>query len=135
MATANAQPYGVLLPITLGPQGYFNQSYNIVDQIRTNMTMLLKTKKGERRMNTNFGSGLWNVLFEQNNENIVQIIESTIRKDVAAFMSYVNIESIEVDRSSDSSQHKINVSVSYTVPSIGLTNEQVLIVEMNTNNI
>lgn len=135
MATANAQPYGVLLPITLGPQGYFNQSYNIVDQIKTNMTMLLKTKKGERRMNTNFGSGLWNILFEQNNENIVQIIESTIRKDVATYMSYVNIESIDIDRNSDSSQHRINVSVSYTVPSVGLTNEQVLIVEMNTNNI
>ena len=135
MATANAQPYGILLPITLGPQGYFNQSYNITDQIRANITMLLKTRKGERRMNTNFGSGLWNVLFDQNTEDISQIVESVIRKDVAAYMNYVNIQSVDVDRDSDNSQHRINVSVTYTVPSIGLTNEQILKVEMNTNNI
>lgn len=86
-------------------------------------------------MNPEFGSGLWNVLFENNVENIGQIIESTIRKDISRWMNYVNVESVDVDRDSDSSQHRINVSVVYTVPIVGITNEQTLQVDMNTTNV
>jgi phage baseplate assembly protein W len=135
MATQNAQPYGITLPITHGPSGYFNQSYSVGEQIKSNLNLLLRTKKGERRMNPDFGSGLWNVLFENNVEEIGQIVESTIRKDISRWMNYVNVESVDVDRTSDSSQHRINVSVVYTVPVVGITNEQVLQVDMNTTNV
>ena len=50
-------------------------------------------------------------------------------------MNYVNVESVDVDRTSDSSQHRINVSVVYTVPIVGITNEQTLQVDMNTTNV
>lgn len=86
-------------------------------------------------MNPEFGSGLWNVLFEQNVESIIPIIESTIRKDITKWMSYVNVKSVDVDRTSDSSQHMIHVSVKYTVPAVGITNEQTLQVDMNTTNV
>lgn len=134
MATS-AQPYGIVLPIAHGPQGYFNQSYSITEQVKSNLSMLLRTKKGERRMNPEFGTGLWSVLFEQNVENISQIIESVIRKDVGRWMSYITIQSVDVDTTSDTTQHKINVSVTYTVPSVGITNSQVLEVSMNTSTV
>lgn len=135
MATTNAQPYGIVLPIARGPSGYFNQSFSAGEQVKSNLNLLLRTKKGERRMNPDFGSGLWSVLFENNVENISQVIESTIRKDITRWMSYVNVKSVDVDRTSDSSQHRINVSVVYTVPAIGITNEQTLQVDMNTTNV
>lgn len=134
MATPT-QTYGIVLPIAHGPQGYFNQSFSIVDQVNSNLNMLLRTKKGERRMNPDFGSGLWNVLFEQNTDDISPIIDSIIRKDISKWMSYVNVESVNIDTATDSSQHRINVSITYTVPSIGITAEQTLQVAMNTNNI
>lgn len=135
MAIQSPQPYGIVLPISHGTQGYFNQSYTIDEQIRTNLNLLLRTKKGERRMNPEFGSGLWNILFEQNTEDIVGIIDSAIRKDISRWMSYVDVQSIEIDRDSDASQHRLNVSVVYTVPSVGITNEQTLNVEMNTTRV
>lgn len=135
MATQNAQPYGITLPITHGPQGYFNQSFSVGDQVKSNLNLLLRTKKGERRMNPEFGSGLWSILFEQNTENIKPIIDSTIRKDISKWMNYVNVQSIDIDTESDITQHRINVSVIYTVPVVGITKEQTLQVAMNTTNI
>jgi phage baseplate assembly protein W len=134
MAT-NAKPYGIVLPIARGNQGYFAQSFSISEQIKSNLNLLLRTKKGERRMNPEFGSGLWNVLFEQNTENLVTIVEDTIRKDITNWMRFVNVESVDVDNTSDSSKHLIHVTVRYTVPSVGITNEQVLQVDMNTTNV
>lgn len=134
MATT-PQPYGILLPIQRGPNGYFNQSRSITEQIKSNLNLLLRTKKGERRMNPDFGSGLWSVLFEQNNESIKPIIESTIRSDIGKWMPYVNVTSVTIDDTADATQHRLNVSLSFTVPSIGLSQEQILQVSMNTPNV
>jgi phage baseplate assembly protein W len=134
MATA-AQTYGIVLPIAHGPHGYFNQSRSVFEQVKTNINMLLRTKRGERRMNPDFGSGMWSILFEQNTDNIKIIIENTIRKDIGRWMPYVNVESVNVDNTSDSTQHRINVSVTFTVPSSGVFEQQTLQVAMNTTNV
>lgn len=134
MAT-KPKPYGIVLPIARGEQGYFAQSFGIEEQIKTNLNMLLRTKKGERRMNPNFGSGLWNILFEQNTENITTIVEDVIRKDITRWMQYVNVSSVDIDNQSDASKHSLHVTVTYTVPSIGITNEQILQVSMNTTRV
>ena len=131
MATST-QTYGITLPITHGPQGYFNQSYTMLDQVKSNLILLLQTKKGERRMNPEFGSGLWNVLFENIGDNLTPIIDSTIRKDIARWMGYVSVQSVEVSNS-QSNQHQLDVAVKFTVPSIGVNTEQTLQVGMNTN--
>jgi phage baseplate assembly protein W len=134
MATMT-QTYGVVLPITHGPQGYFNQSYSMLEQVRSNLNLLLKTKKGERRMNPDFGSGLWNVLFENITDDMTPIIDSTIRRDIAKWMSYVSVKSISVENNKDGNYNRLDVSVVFTVPSVGIFEEQTLQVGMNTNNI
>jgi len=136
MATI-AQPYGIILPITNGPQGYFNQSYSILEQIKSNLNLLLRTKKGERRMNPEFGSGLWTVLFENYTDDISALIENIIKKDIVRWMSYINVDSVQVSTNDteNSDKHTIYVKVLYTVPSIGVTDPQILEVSMNTTNI
>ena len=134
MATA-IQTYGIVLPITHGPQGYFNQSYSVIEQVKSNLNLLLKTKKGERRMNPDFGSGLWNVLFENITDDMTPIIDSTIRRDIAKWMSYVNVQSVSVLNNKDNNYNRLDVSVVFTVPSIGVFEQQTLQVGMNTNNI
>lgn len=132
MATPT-QTYGIMLPITHGPQGYFNQSYTMLDQVKSNLILLLQTKKGERRMNPEFGSGLWSVLFESISDNMSMIIESTIRKDIARCMAYVVVQTVNVTTDQNNA-NRLDVSVDFTVPSIGVTQSQTLQVAMNTNN-
>lgn len=135
--TTPTQTYGIILPIAHGPHGYFNQSYTIMDQVKSNLNLLLRTKKGERRMNPDFGSGLWSVVFENWNDDMTQLVETTIRNDISKWMSYVNILSIEVssDTTQEYGKNKINVSVSFNVPSIGVTDVQLAEVIMNTSNL
>ena len=130
MATSQ-QPIGITLPVAHGPAGYFNQSFNMIDQIKSNIIMLLKTKKGERRMNPNFGSGLWDVLFEFNDDNLGQIVESTVRRDVERWLPYVSITNIKVKNgTNERNQYAVGVSVSFVSNSAGITTPQTLDVMM-----
>jgi phage baseplate assembly protein W len=131
MATTLLQPFGITLPITRGEQGYFNQSFTLIDQIKSNLKLLLQTKKGERRMNPEFGSGLWNILFESNTEEFKTIIESTIRKDIETWMRYVNVQKITIEDNA-ANPNRIDVAVVFTVPSAGITQSQSLEVSMNS---
>ena len=125
--SVNSQPIGILLPVKHGQAGYFNQSFNMIDQIKSNILMLLKTKKGERRMNPNFGSGLWNVLFEFGDDNLTQIVESTVRRDVERWLPYVTITNVTIKNGNqEREQHAVGVSVSFTVNSVGITSPQTL---------
>lgn len=131
------QTFGITLPIAHGPQGYFNQSYSVAEQVKSNINLLLRTKKGERRMNPEFGSGLWNVLFENYTDDISNIVESVIRSDIKRWMSYIDIQSIQVNTENTEykDKYKVGVRVTFTVPSVGITQSQTLEVAMNTNNI
>ena len=135
MATL-AQTFGIVLPIAHGPEGFFNQSHDAAEQIKSNIMMLLLTKKGERRMNPEFGSSLWSVLFE-NVDNIVPLIESTIRKDITRWMNYVNISSINVDTNPKEipNNHSIKVKVEFTVPSLGINRIQAVDVALKAGKI
>jgi phage baseplate assembly protein W len=135
MATS-AQPIGIVFPITHGPSGYFNQSYDIIEQVKANITMLLKTKKGERRMSPDFGSGLWSILFEMNDENLAQIAESTIRRDVERWLPYVNIESVLVrNGTTERNQYAMGVSVKFTLNSAGISTPQTLELSVQQGNL
>lgn len=136
MATPT-QTYGIVLPIAHGPQGFFNQSYSVVDQVKSNMNVLLRTRKGERRMNPEFGSGLWSILFENYTDDITPLIENTIRKDIGRWMNYVNVSQIQVntDDTEYRSKYKVGVKILFTVPSAGITQTQTLETAINTGNI
>lgn len=132
-----SQSYGVVLPIAHGPLGFFNSSYTLADQIKTNINMLLKTKKGERRMNPEFGSGLWSLVFENYNSDISPLIKNTIQKDLSRWMSYVKIEDIQVytDNTENKNKNKIGIKMVFTVPTAGITRSQTVQLAISSGNI
>ena len=126
MATT-AQPLGILLPVERGAAGYFNQSFDVISQVKSNLVMLFNTKKGERRINPNFGSDLWNVVFEFNDDNVGQIVESTVKRDIAAWMPYVNVQQVTTTNGTDErNTYQVKVSIVFTVPSAGINTLQSL---------
>ena len=106
-------PIGLTLPLQIGRNGYFEQSYDTLTQVKANITNLLRTKKGERRMNPNFGSSLQEYLFEQNLQNLQDspdIIKQIITDEINNYISGVTINKIDIGISN---QEKNDLTDSY----------------------
>jgi hypothetical protein len=112
--TYNDYAIGISLPIQIGNTA-FNQTFTTKEQLRSNIKNLLQTKRGERLMQPEFGSGLDEILFEQIDDDTKIQIEDTITSTIDKWLPYVDIEEIIVDindRLKDS--NTVNISLSFT---------------------
>lgn len=103
---------GITLPIQRGNDGYFAQSFRTFDQVRSNLKNLLLTKKGERIIHPEFGSGLHDLLFQPATEKFEEDLETTINEAVAKWLPYVIVEDINIDISkeqTDNNQAKVSL--------------------------
>ena len=103
---------GITLPIQRGNDGYFAQSFRTFDQVRSNLKNLLLTKKGERILQPEFGSGLHDLLFNPATEKFEEDLETTINDSVSKWLPYVIVEDINVDISkeqTDNNQAKVSL--------------------------
>ena len=103
---------GITLPIQRGNDGYFRQSFRTFDQVRSNLKNLLLTKKGERILQPEFGSGLHDLLFQPATEKFEEDLETTINEAVAKWLPYVIVEDINIDISkeqTDNNQAKVSL--------------------------
>ena len=111
----NDYAIGISLPIQITNTA-FEQTFQTSEQVKSNIKNLLLTKKGERILQPEFGSGLQELLFEQNVDDFEGRIEETINKSLEQWLPYVTAEEIEVD-SSDTlrDNNRINVSVKFRI--------------------
>ena len=103
---------GITLPIQRGEDGYFRQSFKTFDQVRSNLKNLLLTKRGERMLQPDFGSGLHDLLFNPATEKFEEDLETTINEAVAKWLPYVIVEDINIDISkemTDNNQAKVSL--------------------------
>jgi len=103
---------GITLPIQRGNDGYFRQSFRTFDQVRSNLKNLLLTKRGERLLQPDFGSGLHDLLFNPATEKFEEDLETTINEAVAKWLPYVIVEDINIDISkemTDNNQAKVSL--------------------------
>ena len=104
--------YGITLPIQIGNTA-FNQAFTSYEQVKSNIKNLLLTKKLERIMNPGFGSGLQELLFEQNDEVLISDIEEAINDAVEKLLTYVSIEDVNV-RATNQQKDRNEIYVSIT---------------------
>lgn len=93
-------PIGLVLPLTRGNNGYFDQSYDTMTQIKSNIINLLRTNSGERRMQPQFSSGLQEALFDQNLQNTPDLIKRIVEKKINMWIPGVTVENIDLKISS-----------------------------------
>jgi phage baseplate assembly protein W len=111
----NDYAYGITLPIQIGNTA-FNQSFTSFEQAKTNIKNVLLTKKLERIMNPDFGSGLQELLFQMNDEILLSDVDSVIRESVERWLPYVSIDSIDINSSNELKDlNKLEVSISFRV--------------------
>jgi len=109
----NDYAIGITLPIQIGNTA-FNQSYTTTEQLRTNIKSLLLTKRYERIMQPNLGSGLQELLFEQNTEDLPDRIEQTINDSMNNWLPFVSIDSIDIQQSNElKDSNRVDVSIKF----------------------
>lgn len=106
---------GLSLPIQLGNQGYFVTNKDTVSQIASNIQNLLLTIPGERRFNNNFGSGLYNLLFNNIGGDISNdIIVDVVQRDVDKFLPGTTILNVELSPVQPDNNSKNSIFISIT---------------------
>ena len=129
-------PIGLTLPLQIGRDGYFEQSYDTLTQVKANITNLLRTKKGERRMNPNFGQ---EYLFEQNLQNLQDspdIIKQIITDEINNYISGVTINKIDIGISNQEKNDLTDSYILYIKIQFTVNNQtDTLNLTVNQNNI
>jgi len=124
---------GLTLPLQRGNNGYFSQSYDSITQIRSNLLNFFKTRPSERRFNPQFGTRLYNYLFEQNIDGFDTILQNVIREDIQTWFPNVFVNNIFLDVSSaqkvgDDNNYIVRISIDFTF------NNQTSSFSFNTTN-
>ena len=93
----------------------FVQTYSTEEQAISNIKNLFLTAKGERYMQPNFGTLLRTLLFEQNVEDLQDTITDSLTDDIAYWLPYVSINSIQILQP----EHDIIIKIRFKVTSTG----------------
>ena len=111
----NDYAIGISLPIQITNTA-FSQTFQTSEQVKSNIKNLLLTKRGERILQPEFGSGLQELLFEPNVDDFEGRIEDTINESLEQWLPYVTAEEILVDSSNTlRDNNRINVSVKFRI--------------------
>ena len=106
---------GITLPLELGNSGYFQQSFDILTQIKSNFINLILTRRGERLHQPEFGCGIHEYLFEPLNSENVEGIRQSVLSAVEMWMPFLELVSLEAEALLD--ENKVRIYVAYRLRS------------------
>jgi len=108
--------YGITLPAKRGETGFFEQAFTSYEQAKSNLKNLLLTKKGERVMQPEFGTGLHSLLFEQLDSQFESKLEEIITTSVSFWLPYITIDEIDVEMTDDmKDMNRANMKIGFRV--------------------
>ncbi len=113
-------PIGLTLPLRSGINGYFEQSYDTLTQIKANITNFFNTRPGERRFNPQFGTKLYQYLFEQNIEGFDDILKNVIKEDMNYWFPNVIVNTVFLDittaqKNKNTDNYIVSIKIQFTV--------------------
>jgi phage baseplate assembly protein W len=120
----DSHAYGILLPVQRGETGYFKQGFTSFEQAKSNLKNLLLTRRGERIMQPDFGTGLHELLFEQMTTDLEQKLQQTIEASVSFWLPYVFIEEVDIEMTDEmKDRNRANISIKFRIGNIISTQE------------
>lgn len=105
-----ATPLGLTLPLKLGANGYFENTTDVLTQIKSNLINLLLTRKGERVYQPDFGCDIYLYIFESQTDDNMSNIQASIESAVQTWMPFVAVKGIEITKNPDQNTLKLQVS-------------------------
>ena len=110
----NDYAIGLSLPLQMSTNT-FNQTYDNLVQLKSNVRNLLLTRKGERLGQPTFGTNLHTLLFEPNDEELEQKIYDTIDNSIRNCLPQLSIREINIEATDEmKDKNSINVSIVFT---------------------
>lgn len=112
------QGYSPKLPLTYDPteDGLYSLNKTILESIKQNFKMLLLTNPGERIMEPEFGVGLKQLLFEQDVQNVRDILQNKIVSQTRKYLNFIALEQINISPPEQNEENIIFINIVYSVP-------------------
>ena len=111
MATKPA--LGILLPVARGSNGYFNQGFDALTQVKSNLINLMLTKKGERIMQPQFGCDIHSLVFDNITNELIAKARSYIEESIRMWMPFIKVQSIDITSSKD--YNEVYITLKYSL--------------------
>ena len=105
--------------------GHYGLNKTIHQAVQQNLKNLILTQKGERIMDSNFGVGLRNFLFENITPEVRERLRGEIISQVRKYMSFLDINKLEIIES-PSGAPQLNVKIEYSISDLGTTDNLLL---------
>jgi len=93
----------------------FSLTYTTEEQAISNLKNLLLTRKGERMMQPNFGTNIYDSLFEPNTEFLIDDLKNSLTEDIELWLPYIVLNRIDAIRN----EHDINLRIVFQVSETG----------------
>lgn len=106
---------GITLPIKRGKTGLFEQAFDPITQVKSNLINLILTVKGERVFQPTFGSDLQSLVFTQMDEEYEQNVKRAIQSSVSKWLPFLNIIKQTVTRDTDRNRTLVEIEFSLNI--------------------
>tara|TARA_R110000851_G_scaffold161195_1_gene304835 strand:+ start:166 stop:543 length:378 start_codon:yes stop_codon:yes gene_type:complete len=117
-----AEGLSVALPLAVSStDGAYSVHRDLKSVARQSLKMLILTAPGERIMFPNFGVGMRRYLFEQNIPGFGTELKAKVAEQVTKYIPYIRLAGVQVINTKDN--NTINLKISYSIPSAGLSDE------------
>ena len=107
---------GVNIPFST--PGVFQPNYQTRDAIKNNLINYFLTNPGERIENPLFGAGLRTYIFNAINAENFDFIKEDIQEKIRQNFSDIEVEGVEVFRTT--SENTIQINITYSIPNTGI---------------
>lgn len=116
--------YGLNFPFYDSNNGDFLKLTQTIEaEVKSDLIHLLLTRKGSRYFLPDFGTNLYQYIFEPLDDIIIQKIEDEINNAVEKFIPNLQINKINITKfynnidyvSDDKKQHSVTINIDYTV--------------------
>lgn len=114
--------YAPSLPLRLDPTNGYGNLQSIETVVLQNLKMLVLTSPGERIMDPNFGVGIRNFLFEQNNNSTYSKIKTRIIKQAQEYLPFLEIREVKFDSEVNNENILSNgllITIEFIITSLG----------------
>ena len=94
-----------------GGAGVFESSYDTVEQSISNLKSLLLSRPGERYMQPELGTNIFNALFENITGELETVLEDDIRSKVGFWLPYIEITRLRLFENIEKGSYLIQLAV------------------------